>query len=507
VEADSTNWIHLGSVVDGVPTASSANNVAVVLSGGNTSTVQLVNAPPAYGQTYRSLRMDSLAYDKDNFGKVNKPVKRKATRVSFRATLVNTAAGANGLHAEFGVGIDPSFTFYTVPPSTPTSLEPKLAKWDFAFGGSLNVNDTVRIYGFGNKGKPQKISKYYWKIGVVQSGPNLKLPPIDPNDLKDPMPDRVNVLFEAYLLGGFTPTNGLLVGKVRTGPPDSSKQYGWVVHKKYTDVMKSLYVAKSIPPIHDGVPRGFDFVKAKANLPKTKHNNVLFANLVALKLSITASALGIFPPGLGELIYDDGGVNSLNGMMVKEIAGVGDSLVSGHYTAGVHVFADPADFLNLNDVVAKIDSAFEGPMDTTHFALSLVTKGVRRLIDVPFLHADPSIVPVRITPVSTGITEFPTSFALYQNYPNPFNPTTTIQFDLAQQSVVTLKVYNILGQEVATLYDNQLLDDGFKEATFDASRVSSGVYFYRIIVQSVPDEGSGELPVTTTVTKKMLLMK
>jgi len=88
----------------------------------------------------------------------------------------------------------------------------------------------------------------------------------------------------------------------------------------------------------------------------------------------------------------------------------------------------------------------------------------------------------------------PSSFALLQNYPNPFNPTTTITYSIPQSSTVSLKIYNILGQEVATIV-NQHQAAGNYTATFDASRFASGVYFYRLNTGSF------------SAVKKMLLLK
>lgn len=98
----------------------------------------------------------------------------------------------------------------------------------------------------------------------------------------------------------------------------------------------------------------------------------------------------------------------------------------------------------------------------------------------------------------TGIRELgsgkPTGFELNQNYPNPFNPTTVISFTLPKAGNVTLKVYNAVGQEVATLVN------GYKTAqkynvTFDASRLAGGVYFYRLESDNF------------TQSRKMILMK
>lgn len=74
----------------------------------------------------------------------------------------------------------------------------------------------------------------------------------------------------------------------------------------------------------------------------------------------------------------------------------------------------------------------------------------------------------------------PTEFALSQNYPNPFNPTTNIQFAVAQAGPVSLRVYDVLGREMAVLVDD-VLQPGFYTARFEGHSVASGVYFYRLI--------------------------
>ena len=71
----------------------------------------------------------------------------------------------------------------------------------------------------------------------------------------------------------------------------------------------------------------------------------------------------------------------------------------------------------------------------------------------------------------------PREFALEQNYPNPFNPTTTISFDLRQSSSITLRVYDMLGREVAVLASGDF-PAGHFEAMWDATGFSSGVYVY-----------------------------
>lgn len=73
----------------------------------------------------------------------------------------------------------------------------------------------------------------------------------------------------------------------------------------------------------------------------------------------------------------------------------------------------------------------------------------------------------------------PSAYALEQNYPNPFNPTTTISFSIGKVTNVKLRIYNLLGQEVATLVDTRM-NPGTHLVTFDAKTLASGVYFYRL---------------------------
>lgn len=73
----------------------------------------------------------------------------------------------------------------------------------------------------------------------------------------------------------------------------------------------------------------------------------------------------------------------------------------------------------------------------------------------------------------------PKDFALAQNYPNPFNPSTIIEYQLPKVSNVSLKVYDILGNEIVTLV-NENKEAGNYEVEFNASRISSGIYFYKL---------------------------
>ncbi|MBI1807882.1 MAG: T9SS type A sorting domain-containing protein [Ignavibacteria bacterium] len=193
-------------------------------------------------------------------------------------------------------------------------------------------------------------------------------------------------------------------------------------------------------------------------------------------------------------------------MMVRDIAHYGDSVVMGYYQGGVHKFADSSVFNGLYRAAREINRSFEGAMDTVDpgFAVKLYAKGTRRLIDAQIFLPNSNVMPAVIMPVKE-VVESPVAYSVYQNYPNPFNPTTTIEFDLPDPSIVTLKVYDILGQEVATLLNHEQMDDGRQEVEFDAATLASGVYFYRLVAEEVDDDGA-KMHTFQTV-RKMLLLK
>jgi flagellar hook assembly protein FlgD len=84
-----------------------------------------------------------------------------------------------------------------------------------------------------------------------------------------------------------------------------------------------------------------------------------------------------------------------------------------------------------------------------------------------------------ITDIESNSNELPRSFILHQNFPNPFNPSTTISFTILNNAYVTLKVYDILGREVATLV-NKKMTLGKQSIQWNTTNESSGVYFYRL---------------------------
>jgi len=502
-EADSEFWSAVGYRIDnGSAVASSSQCVSFSVADGQSIVIDFTNYLLDTAKFY-TVVADSFALVKDSKA-ASKSIKKKADKVEFAFFVRADSNNVNDLHVEFGIELDTIRYDFTVTP-TPATMTPvaksKLKKWDMTFSPALNAGDTVRISGWGLKGSIQKVGSYWWTRNGTLVGKKLKNPTFTKNYLRLPMPNVHNLGEEIFAQGAFTTTLGMYVGVPRL---DAPKEFGWVIHKKYSDVQKSLVKkVKTNYLIHDSTARCFDLFKSgkflvgkQTSLPPDKYDNNLFGEAIALKLNIAASALSKTPVGFGELKYSDVG-HPLDGKMVKEISAYVDSVLTNCISVGG---LTPVGF---DSVVSKINSAFAGAFDTLTWSSKLVMKPAVRLSDRTFLVRDPSIVPATIIPLEKELAQTPEKYELYQNYPNPFNPSTMISFDLPQASKVTLKIYNLLGQEVLTVFENLEFEDGAQEVELNASQLSTGVYFYRISATSLDEESGASF----SETKKLMLIK
>ncbi|MFN0159110.1 MAG: choice-of-anchor D domain-containing protein [Bacteroidota bacterium] len=276
-----------------------------------------------------------------------------------------------------------------------------------------------------------------------------------------------------------------------------------------------------------GMEKRKQMKKQATKLDSKKTPNNLFAELVALKVNIAASQMEKTPAGFGELIFDVD-TSAFDEMEVKAISEKADSMMTywQGYTPIDSLGANYDQYDDLYSAVYAINRAFIGVLDTASFMQTDTTfiLGKLRLLgqveidDVPYMK-----LPVAFRPVTMAATTYevesseeedfldeewenaegvPVAAKLYQNYPNPFNPSTTISFQLLETSQVTVKIFNLLGQEVATLFNNEEFEEGYNLVQFDAAGLSSGVYFYQIQAQGVDDAG-----LRTIATQKMVLLK
>ncbi|MBI3189545.1 MAG: hypothetical protein HYZ33_02740, partial [Ignavibacteriales bacterium] len=307
--------------VDDVLTGSSSSYSFSDVTGTHTLRVTFI-FDSSYVETYRSFRPDSIAFDKDNLGKQGKIVKKKADKVEFKFRL--TAPRTAALTLKFTMKTSGSLTRGESKTDTIFSWS-NLAQ--ITTPSPIDSGTLVQVDGIGSKGKAIKAS-YSWATLPKAIKGNVPDSTFLQNLLRLPMPNRINVLSELLSQNAF---NGPLLAGFPM--PNNAKQFAWVSHAKYGDVLKSFYDKKV--GLHLGTARNFDMLSSSKplvglykSLPPTKHNNKFFANLLALKVSIAASDLQATPAGFGELIFDDGTSNPLSGKMVNELAGLADSMLS-----------------------------------------------------------------------------------------------------------------------------------------------------------------------------------
>ncbi|MBI1807285.1 MAG: immune inhibitor A, partial [Ignavibacteria bacterium] len=424
-----------------------------------------------FSLSFRTFKPESLALGVDKKGK-HKPIPLKPYTVQFWDSLYNDAPdSAFKVKVRFVTPYLPG-TLTVDPPGTITPIGDKFKVIEITFSTYIPSGGPAMICGFTKKVKDQFAERFAWTyndsthLGGRQTITNIP---------RLPMPNTINFL---QGIG-----NGLRVG---LGGPHS------VVHLTYKDVIKSLIDKHGM---HIGDARCIDkfsslrsIKKQQKYLTPTQHNNKLFAEAIAFRENIIGSDLGYIPGGFGNLVFDEGtgGANPMNGLSLREVAARLDSFMSSYKDTGAITgcYATPSAFTSMDPEtlyakVREINCAFSGPLDTVSFATGLKFTDVKALADVSFLRLDPRAAFRTYVPSYSEMNAIPEQYTLYQNYPNPFNPTTVIEFYLPEQSIVTLKIYNTLGQEVASIFDRQLMDDGSQQIEFNAANLPSGVYFYR----------------------------
>lgn len=350
-----------------------------------------------------------------------------------------------------------------------------------ATGKSVPIGDSVILsFNVAKKAQGTQANVWFWLVDGIQAG--VKRTELAgsyfPNFIQ---PNGGNVLEYIYKKIITRPA-GLVVGKVT-----DTIGFGWI---RYMKADRMYFPHTSVAGGFDGIATGSSqvkpFIRELKNPKVKKHDNRLLGEVHALKLAIIANDSGATEPtdttALGDLLYNDlsNTTDPCNGLTIREITYLVDSALT-YYR---HFAANPGTYKQLDSAVSRINRAFDG----SYIALSMtpfLLKGTHSVDEVPFIHPNPLAFGKAARSSRFSIeNEIPGKISLSQNYPNPFNPSTTISFTLAEQSVVTLKVYNLLGQEVATLFDREELDGGDQSIDFVADGLSSGVYFYRLVVNN-----------------------
>ena len=377
---------------------------------------------------------------------------------------------------------------------------------------SLNFDVSDSLFSIGYEPLPFDASSFR----TLEQTDGLNAKPVmmkftERNVIKSP-PNYSTVIEYFFLKNKDKPT---FLG-IKQSDIDSIQKYCWVIFKTANEFRRFL------SHIHNGVPSPLDSIQSngskkkklsKAYSPGNKVNNFAWAEGVLFNFNLMASNDSILPPGLGNLVLNDTLAvffnRSFHNTSLNYIAKTFDSLMTYPklFDTTTEITAEIASMTT--KILKRVNGYFYAPIDTSNIFVSLkevqVDKnkyavhllGVKSVSDTGFLRLDTisSRENQTVRFYQSG-QENNTSLLTYV-YPNPFNPTTAISFQLSAISEVTLKIYNVLGQEVAVLIDNERMENGEHEVQFDASGLPSGVYFYRLNVNN------GEF----MQTKKLLLMK
>lgn len=179
-------------------------------------------------------------------------------------------------------------------------------------------------------------------------------------------------------------------------------------------------------------------------------------------------------------VYNSSGTESENVIATASISTSGEFIISNNVTLttdDIKIMAYP------NDLLDNGAFTFEPNIVDMQAALSN--------------HEERYAIVIKVNRTEADVAHKSRFGGIYlkQNYPNPFNPTTSITFDLPNSSKVTMKIYNMRGETVATLIDNKTMSKGSNEVEFNAGNLTSGIYIYSL--------KAGEF----TLNRKMILLK
>jgi Secretion system C-terminal sorting domain len=194
--------------------------------------------------------------------------------------------------------------------------------------------------------------------------------------------------------------------------------------------------------------------------------------------------------------------NMLGGCWCADDTSTGDMVLLTHISdnywkfeidipAGINAGMYEYKFAVMYSGADTINGGFE-PLNnefTDSISHNFILTDILPTITIYNLFGDPN--PVGVEKIDNLL---PLEYNLHQNYPNPFNPTTKIRYSIPEYSSVTLKVFNLLGEEIETLFSGDQ-SAGVYEAAFDASNLSSGIYFYSLQTRE------------HKFTRKMMLLK
>jgi|GEM_PF-4922270 len=475
VQHDSARWIALGVDSNSIPTLGAFSSFTLYADSGTYNEISFVNFLP-HTITIRTLE----DYDGSFFGT---PSDRAPKQWYMQVVGLETATDTFSLDSTLSVGYLQKGRYAINIADSAEWTHLGILSSQGSPSRTKRNTDTVSV----GDGVDAFVTFVQWKMKpdtvqyrtFTQGQFTVKARKIKPSKKNlFPVPNFGNVrdtIFEKGVPKG----SALLLGIQRL---DSPKVFGWAYFQGGKGKGKNISKALPMTVTADS----FKHKKAIKNPTLRKLNNKLAGELLLLRLNIIASDNGFTTPAnqsekFGDLFYEeptDTGT-PYYGKELREISAYFDSILTyGKRLTNVN-------YSQLASVAEKLNTAFASPDTITlNDTVSLYVggfklKGFKMMSEVPYLRRDLGIPP-RAHSSAIIKDETPSVFSLEQNYPNPFNPNTTIRFSLPLDASVSLRVFDILGREVSSILQNEELEEGEYEFDFDATKLSSGVYFYKL---------------------------
>ncbi|MFH1525941.1 MAG: T9SS type A sorting domain-containing protein, partial [Bacteroidota bacterium] len=312
--------------------------------------------------------------------------------------------------------------------------------------------------------------------------------------------ENVITVYGNYGIGGSTTiTNNMISGIAKPIVSGSNnKLYLISVSSNTASIMyNTLYMTNLSSDTHMAAFAPYRGINLSSSMVFNLANNIIFIDeddfqTVGIYYENTNSEPGGDASDYNN-IYRSGTTNSKTGYADTE-GGFCASLSDWQSVSsfGANSISKSVSFTSASDL--HLSGSSLGDLDLIGTPIAGITTDIddeTRHATLPYMGADENLA----NPLPVVDDEIiPTEFSLAQNYPNPFNPSTTISFSIPKQANVKLVVYNSLGEEIAELV-NREMNAGFQSVKFDASNLSSGLYFYRISTGGFVN------------VKKMLLLK
>ncbi len=480
----STTMVVQDSVVNYIPAERAVSNSILVVSDapedGVVRSVRLLPVNPMNNFTaYKTVRVfegDSVALQLSGFDRYYAPVQIDQAKLKMTVDPeLGYVTPAGYLVA--GTRHDSGYVYATYDSLTDSEFVVVKTLASLSVGPANAVTDTIRplaftAKGFDTDGVQEPLSAQF----LIWSTSDSTVGTIDASGTFKGRRDG-----SAYVIASYEGLSDSTLVTVQVG-----HGFTEVDSLQSLDAWNVSYANVDTPQTRVSVSDSISSVGAKSLRIDYRFTFKGISNFVYLNRDVELS-------GVPDSLYLDLRADHLNHLVTFTVT----DAAGRRYTLTSSIASDSAKFMTVSAKLSALSSQIVFPVTLNQVGI-LLGGGSRRSYDTTYtgtIYIDNLRLsyPGNVTGIRE-VTGPPSGFGLFQNYPNPFNPTTAISFQLSTPGHVTLRIYDVLGREIATLVNGNE-SAGIHTVNFDASRLPSGVYFYRL--------KAGDF----TATKKMLMLK